>query len=250
MASKGHPAAVQVTAHLGIDRTLVQAAAWNAATLRMVLTAEQPGDLFASDAPDRRSADRFSGGLDADAALGVEKMVAAAVLTGRGLPLLYFGQEVGLAGGAKSVRTEPGLNASSAHETGADGDAQSLLNWYQKLGGLRHTDAALRGGTLTLVETGYDEVVAWVRRGSSGQPLLVVCNLSQRPVVISLTAALHQLGLAASSGLQPLAMSFAGADTGYTASGISLPAFGTYVGEVHQPGLEAAAPVVVRRRRR
>ena len=256
-------------AQLAIDNGLLRAAEWKPELMRVTLAAGAGKTLLVSDGPGRRSADRFMPGLDAAARVGVAKMQAAVLLTGEDAPLLYFGQEVGAEsadgkpvpmpwGGEPGFSSaapwiEAGPNAATENVDAEEKDPQSLLSWYRKLNDLRHANGALRAGAVALVETGYPEVVAWVRRGTNPheQPVLVVANDSPRPVVLSLVEPLKKLGLAASSGVKPLAYSFTGTDPSFTASGIALPAYGVYVGEVHQPGLEdAAQPVVHARSRR
>jgi glycosidase len=265
----------------------VRLSEWNASAVRGLLAGSQnvaAGAVLRSDAAGgRRSWDRLSGTLNREDADKLAKTVAAVLLTGRELPMLYFGQEVGMAtstepvaatasapanpngvaptpmqwGGERGFTSatpwiEMGPNAGTANVAFEDADKNSLLNWYRKLSELRHTHEALESGALRLVETGYPEVLAWVRRGASGkeQPVLVVCNLSGHAVLISLEEALKQIGVEARSGVEPLAVSFATAKMSYTANGIALPAYGVYVGEVLRPGLEDSAPVAVRSHRR
>ena len=255
-------------AQLAIDNRLLRATEWKPELIRVTIAAGADKTLLASDGPGRRSADRFAAGLDVAAGAAVAKMEAAVLLTGQDAPLLYFGQEVGAGssdgkpvpmpwGGEHGFSSaapwiEPGPNAEAANVDAEEKDPQSLLSWYRKLNDLRHANGALRAGAVALVETGYPEVVAWVRRGTNPheQPVLVVVNDSARPVVLSLVEPLKKLGLAASSGVKPLAYSFTGTDPSFTASGIALPAYGVYVGEVHQPGLEDAAQPAVRSRSR
>jgi len=176
--------------------------------------------------------------------------------------MLYFGQEIGMAseGGSPAPMQwggEPGFtagvpwiamgpNAATANVAMEDGDADSLLNWYRKLSQLRHEETSLHAGSIAMVETGYPDVVAWVRRGANAkdQPVVVVCNVSGQARVISVAESLHRLGLSTASGVHAVALSIAGMDPSYAAQGITLPAYGVYVGEVRQPGLEdSASPV-------
>jgi glycosidase len=196
-------------------------------------------------------------------------MLATVMLTGREAPMIFYGQEIGMASNAATPApmqwgAEPGFtsgtssialgpNAAAATVAAEDADPVSLLNWYRKLSALRQQGFALKGGTVTLVDTGYPDVVAWVRKGSTTgeRPVLVMCNLSGRGVLISVEQQLKQIGLKPTSGMVPLALSFTGVNPSYTATGIDLPAYGIYLGEILQPGLEdSPAPMVSRRRGR
>jgi glycosidase len=196
-------------------------------------------------------------------------MVATAMLAGREAPMIFNGQEIGMASNAAAPTPmqwggEPGFtsgapriamgpNAGTATVAAEDGDKGSLLNWYRKLSALRQEGFALKSGTVTLVDTGYPEVVAWVRRGSIAgeRPVLVMCNLSAHEVLISVEQQLKQIGLKPSNGMIPLALSFTGINPSYTATGIVLPPYGIYLGEILQPGLEdSPAPYVSHKRGR
>jgi alpha-glucosidase len=255
---------------LQVDRTLEELTRWDATGLQAFLQAAVPGanSLAATEAADRvRSWGRWQAATDAER-LGLAKTLAAALFLGRQMPWLYFGQEIGMASAGTAPAPmqwggDPGFsaatpwvamgpNAATANVAAEDADPQSLLNWYRKLGSLVHENGSLHGGSVTPVETGYPDVVAWVRRGklASDRPVLAVCNLSGHAVLISLTEALSGIGVRATSRMEPLATSFA-ADPSIAASGISLPPYGVYVGEAVQPGLEdAPAPVPHRRRGR
>jgi len=249
-----------------VDPTLAEATVWDGAALRGFLAGGMAGaeQLAVSDAVNRvRSGQRLGAGD-----LGVEKTVAAALFLGRESPMLYFGQELGMAasgtspvpmawGGAGFTTGTPwvemGPNAGVANVAAESVDAGSLLSWYRKLGALVHENGALHGGTVTVVETGYPDVVAWVRRGATGKepPVLVVCNVSARAVVISLAAALKQAsnraGGQSNGGVQTLAASFAGAVV--QGGGVALPGYGVWVGSLLQPGLEDGPQPVISHRR-
>jgi alpha-glucosidase len=287
------------TPQLDVDDRLAKLAGWNAMAVRGFLgvaNGQPPGSVSVSDTPEtQRSWDRLSGSLSGTDADAIAKMVAAVLLTGHEEPMLYYGQEIGMATEAAvapsgdgagapgknefaptpmqwgETQTNPetspagaptgfstavpwiemGPNAATANVAFEDADKESLLNWYRTLSGLRHTHEVLQSGTLTVVETGYPDVVAWVRRGTAAkdQTVLVVCNLSARPVVISLEEPLRQVGVQANSGVNPLATSFVPARLSYTATGIALPPYGVYLGEVLHPGLEDAPAPAMRHRR-
>ena len=258
-------------AQLMVDHAAAAMTVWNATTMReLVSGAETAGAVLVSDAPDiARSWNRLSAGMDDAQRLAVAKMVATALMTGREAPMLLYGQEIGMAsngatpspmqwGGEPGFSSaapwiEMGPNAATANVAAEDADPTSLLNWYRKLSALRQEGFALKGGSVTPVDTGYPDVVAWVRRGSvpGDRPALVMCNLSGRGVLISVDQQLKQIGLRPSSGMMPMALSFTGVNPSYTATGINLPAYGIYLGEILQPGLEdSPAPYVSHKRGR
>lgn len=242
LAQKPHGKDAADAPQLAVDHALADLKQWDQGGLRAYLNEagnqDELGKLIVSDATGRPpSATRLrpAGPLTAEEALGAEKTVAAAVFLGRETPMLFAGQEIGVSDSAVSTAPKDGV------------DPASLVNWYRKLSGLVHTTAALHGGTVTMVDTGYPDVVAWVRKSTTGReaPVLAVCNLSRGAVVISLSEPLKHLNLQASSGIEPLAVSYAG-NPAFTATGISLPAYGVYVGKLIKPGLEDAPTPAIR----
>lgn len=251
---------------LQVDHALEALTGWNAAAMRTILTGSQaPGALLVSDDPTQaRSWTRLSAGTNDAARLATAKMIATVLLAGREQPMIFYGQEIGLASengkpgpmrwlDEAAAPSHPEPAAASASLPQQDTDPQSLLRWYRKLSSLRGQGYALKNGTLMLVDTGYPDVVAWVRKGLTPgeRPVLVMCNLSARPVLISVAQQLKELGVKPSSGMVPLALSFSGVNPSYTATGINLPAYGIYLGEILEPGLEdSPAPYVSHRRGR
>jgi alpha-glucosidase len=257
---------------LKVDESLASQELWNAGAVRVTLfgaTASAPGEVLVSDTAERaRSWYRYAGELPPGQALAVAKMVAAVLFLGREEPMLYFGQEIGMSaeaghpqpmqwGGSEGFTTgtpwlEVSPRAEAANVALEEGDADSLLSWYRQISKLRHEDAALHSGTVVPLETGYPDVIAWVRKsaGRKDQPILVVCNISGQERLISLADALQRLGFSTAYGVRALALSLHGMDPSYAATGINLPAYGVYVGELRQPGLEdAPAPVISHRHR-
>ncbi len=236
-----------------------------------------------TDGTDRqRSFDRFGEG---DQAAEIAKVMAAALLTSRGAPQLYFGQEIGMATmpvpgkGSPATSVDPtpmqwggdtdftsgvpwmdmGRNAATANVALEDADAASLLNWYRKLSALHHENAALRAGTMDLIAQTNPDIVAWVRRprdpGSLTSPVVVVCNVTGRSLLVSVSADLRRAGVETTSPMMrtlastALTASSAGLGAGakdpvsgpVSMNAIALPPYGVYIGELaHQPGLESA----------
>jgi len=239
-----------------------------------------------SDAADQtRSVDRYGDGVH-DVELA--KLVGTALLLGRGSPLVYFGQEIGMATDAEQQGPTPmqwGRKAGATAETGSeldgfssgapwmdmgpnaamanvaleDVDAESVLNWYRKLSALRHANPALRNGTMEVIAQGNPDIVAWIRSVpaavSTTVPVVVVCNVTNRPLLVSVRADVQKLGIETGVGmmhtLTSTALSASTAALGTSGkepvtgpvsmSGISLPPYGIYIGELpRQAGLESA----------
>ena len=97
-----------------------------------------------------------------------QKMALALVLTLPGLPLIYYGDEVGLAGSSDPDcrRVMPALGALSAQQ-------QSVLDATRRLGRLRSCSAALRTGARVPLLAEPD-AYAYVRDAGDGKPVLVL----------------------------------------------------------------------------
>lgn len=128
---------------------------------------------------------------------------ASLLLTGPGVPFLYYGEEIGQRGGKpdENIRTpmqwddtpNAGFSAGAAawrapqpdyptvnvaRQTQDDG---SLLAHYRRLIHARNAHPALRTGTLRDVPAGDPRIYAFLRE-APGETLLVVINLSGAPV--------------------------------------------------------------------
>ena len=126
------------------------------------------------------------------------RLAAALLLTGPGVPFLYYGEEIGQVGAKPDelIRNPmPWSSAANAGFTGAarpwerlqkgfelrnvateSSDPASLLSFYRQLIRLRQVEPALATGDLHLLETGRNDVIAW-QRSASGRTLTVVANL-------------------------------------------------------------------------
>ena len=194
--------------------------------------------------------------------IALARLLAAVLLGSRGAPLLYYGQELGMDGASPAPMqwgsphgftsgvpwVDMGPNAATANVAAEDNDPDSLLNWYRKLGSLRHASPALHEGTQQMLGTGDRDVVAWTRRARLGESqapdVLVVANCSPRTVSISLAG---QGGPGQARVLRTLAATYP-AEAAISTRAIVLPPFGVYLGEVERrPGLESA-PAPARRR--
>lgn len=136
------------------------------------------------------------------------RAAAALLLLGPGVPFIYYGEELGMTGDKpdENLRTPMqwtgGANAGftgkdakpwrAVNRGGAQGfeklnvdaaakDAASLLNWYRTLIRVRTEQPALLYGDVLPVETMRSDVYACLRT-HEGQSVLVVVNLSPRPI--------------------------------------------------------------------
>lgn len=192
-----------------------------------------------------RSYDRLGDGLHN---VAIAKLLAATLLSSSGAPLLYSGQEVGMTDRAGVSASGAGARGGASVVEAQNADPNSLLNWYRKLSLLRHANATLHSGNMELLATAEPDTVAWIRRssvpGHANAAVLVVLNLSANPVAVSLTSELQRLALP--TGVERLHLLAASSTHAEPVSehgmvsGIALPGYGVYIGELRpQPGLES-----------
>ncbi len=234
-----HPAP-RVLPEVAFDRRLTAAQALTPALLRAALS----GANLQSDEPNLpRSAGRLGDGTHT---LELARAVAAALLLGRGAPLLYFGQELGMKGTGDptpmqwgpaqpfSTAVAPwiamGPDATTANVRVEDAAPDSLLNWYRRLAEVHHGEAAVRTGTLELLPTPNAGMVAWLRRPLTGAApaVLVVVNLSPYALVTPLSS----LVAGRVAGLKVLARSSPEDATRLPVSVVPLEPYGIFVAEV------------------
>ena len=130
-------------------------------------------------------------------------VAAVWLLTAEGVPFVYYGEEVGLAGtkpdprirtpmpwNGDSIRVgfttgvpwePPDLGFAEANVATQVGDGNSLLTTYRDLIAYRATSNALRFGTTTVLATSAPELFA-VLRSHEDDHVLVLLNLSGREV--------------------------------------------------------------------
>jgi glycosidase len=131
------------------------------------------------------------------------RLAAFMLLTGPGVPFIYYGEELGMQGRKpdERIRTpmqwtadEPagGFSADEPWQPLADDwatvnvasqadDPASLLETYRDTIALRQAHVALLGGGTVLVEGGSKPVIGWLRV-TDDETLLVVVNVSAEPV--------------------------------------------------------------------
>jgi alpha-glucosidase len=89
------------------------------------------------------------------------------------------------------------VNGKTANVALEDSDPASLLLFYRRLIQMHHEDVTLKSGLQTLVDRDADDALVWLRQAPASSRTvgnaLVVCNLSAKPLTISLDA-LHLRG--------------------------------------------------------
>lgn len=131
------------------------------------------------------------------------KNAATVLLTMTGIPFVYYGEEIGMAGAKPDEQIRTPMQWSSAANAGftsagsaweavnkdftalnveqESADPASLLNLYRSLIHLRLSNPALVNGSYTPVDSGSSSVYAVVRE-YQGQSILILINLRDKPV--------------------------------------------------------------------
>ncbi len=137
--------------------------------------------------------------------IGRNKVAASLLLTGPGLPFLYYGEEIGIAGSKPDERIRSPMhwenkrlggftagdsawqplqaaeNVAAANVADQWHDPDSLLSHYRRLIHLRNQHSALRRGGFTAVESSARGVYAFLRHDEE-EALLIVINLTDSPI--------------------------------------------------------------------
>ncbi len=122
---------------------------------------------------------RFTNESDAD--LNGLKLAFTFLLTTRGVPMIYYGDEIAMPGGndPDNRRDFPGGfsgDGKNAFEPqGRTSEQQSVFEHVRKLGQLRRDNDCLRRGTITTV-VAAEQVYGYSRAGSNCQALVVINN--------------------------------------------------------------------------
>jgi glycosidase len=182
-----------------------------------IVSAARLGDATSLEAGLKEVADRYPGGgaatfltnhdqpramtaLRGD--VGAAGLAAEALLTGPGIPFMYYGEELGMLGTKPDpeIRTpfpwtatgpghgftsgtpwEPfGAGADTANVESEDADPASLLSRYRALIRLRATEPVLATGSIFRLASSRRDVAATLR-WSGGRGALMIQNLGDRP---------------------------------------------------------------------
>ncbi len=130
------------------------------------------------------------------------KAAASILLTLPGVPFVYYGEEIGHTGGKPdpNIRTPMQWDATGETFSAAEpwravqpdadqrnireqqGRPGSLLEHYKKLISLRQEHEPLRTGEVILLEASVPSILAFLRRDSEGDQVLVLINTSASPI--------------------------------------------------------------------
>jgi alpha-amylase len=144
---------------------------------------------------------RIMSQLDGDT--GAAKVAASLLLTSPGVPFIYYGEEIGMTGmkpdenirrpmqwSGDNLRVDftdgspwrrPAKDYEERNVSLQSNDPDSLLSHYRSLIQLRTVSQALRVGEWTPVDTGNDELVAFLRH-TEDEAILVLVNTTRQPV--------------------------------------------------------------------
>jgi alpha-glucosidase len=214
-----------------------------------------------------RSINRYGDGQHNAA---IARLLATLLLTPRDAAQIYYGEEIGMVDhtptrvedvrdpvgrtgwpkdkGRDAERTPMQWNAgvdagfSNAKKTwlpvGSDyktinvaaeeKDPSSLLNYYKKMIRLRKENEQLRDGDFVLVDESNNSVLSYLRKTKDGKAVLVSLNFTASPQTVKIN--LDGKGVSGKHARTLLASYDSGASNDI--SNISLPPFGSYVGEV------------------
>lgn len=138
--------------------------------------------------------------------VGRNKVAASLLLTGPGVPFIYYGEEIAIAGSKPDERIRSPMqwdnsasagfsdgealwqplqsadNLAYANVAGQSHDPDSLLSHYRNLIHLRNAHSVLRQGELTAVDSSQRGVYAFLRHDDE-RALLVVINLDDAPAI-------------------------------------------------------------------
>jgi glycosidase len=119
-----------------------------------------------------------------------QRLVALLQYTSFGAPMLYYGDEVGIDAPDRNGFNDPYNRAPFPW----DNEDSGLLDYYRKLGAIRHSLPALRTGSLVTLST-KGSVYVFERLGPPDKPVIVALNKGSSPasVKVSGTGLVDQL---------------------------------------------------------
>jgi alpha-glucosidase len=242
-ALPGNPEAASAkSGDLTLNTTLAGVRSLDPAAVRAAMqdlegTSKSGTTLAATDGPAlARSAGRYG---DPAAA----KVLATLLLATRANAQLYFGQEIGLTGEPAvlpwgmppdSTGKHPAPISTGPEIAAEEANPNSLLNWYRRLIDLHHSNATMHSGAIDLLNHDDQNVLVWISRHGvasfKNPPVVALCNLSSKPVTVSLTGDMKSLHLRGNF-LRTILRSDTGMG-GMDLDKIALQPFGVYIGEL------------------
>lgn len=126
------------------------------------------------------------------------KIALQILLTTRGIPKLFYGSEIGLAGGGHHGRIReafpggfPFSNQNAFEEIGRDSVQNDLFNFTKKLIELRNSNSALKTGKLIQFPP-YDDVYIYFREDDENT-FMIIINDNEEAKEIDLSFVAHKL---------------------------------------------------------
>jgi len=104
----------------------------------------------------------------------------------------------------------------------------SILHWYQQLIALKQRDPALHSGQEIMLNRSDNHVLAWLRRSSTGEAVVVACNFTAQPQTVHFN--LQPQGVAGQR-LRTLLLT-PGAPAPASLRSVQLGPYGVYIGQV------------------
>jgi len=135
---------------------------------------------------------------------------------------------------AKPAAAKPALPPDPATAAGQDLDPHSVLNFYRQLIQLHHGNTAIRDGDQTFLDYDSLDALIWVRTPPApslhNPPVIILCNLSDKPLIVDLKPALARLHLRGSF----LKTIFRSDDAlgSMDVSPVHVPPYGVFIGEL------------------
>jgi alpha-glucosidase len=134
----------------------------------------------------------------------------------------------------KPAAAKPAPPPDPASAAGQDLDPHSVLNFYRQLIQLHHGNTAIRDGDQTFLDEDTLNALIWVRTPPSpslhNPPLIILCNLSDRPLILDLKPALARLHLRGSF-LKTILRSDDALGS-MDISPVHVPPYGVFIGEL------------------
>lgn len=179
-------------------------------------------------------------------------LLAATLFTTPAPPLLILDHSIAVPSAPPSRNLEAAQPSGEDKQTGVSNDRktsartsssnEATLNLLRQLSSLRHANRSIGSGAFILLPESQPDVVAWVRVARSGvasHPVLVLCNFSDQPHVVSLDASLRakQINVPASSWIRPLASDRSSTDPPVSSiqstASVVLEPYAFFIGELH-----------------
>jgi hypothetical protein len=118
--------------------------------------------------------------------------------------------------------------------SGDSAEGQALSAWYRQVSGLERGNPTIRTGANTMLNHDSEGVVAWVRKPQivsyNSPPVLLLCNMTDKPVTISLEADMKTLKFKGTF-LKKLLRSDEGLGAQHLGA-VTLAPYAVYVGEL------------------